>query len=1022
MLSNRLSVVFLLTLWCWAGSGLGAQPAQLDFRHYTTDDGLPSSQTYVVFEDRDGYLWVGTDNGVARFDGYEFKVYDADDGLEDTVVFSVVQDKEGTIWVGTISGKLYYLKGQQFYPFEHNHVILDTLRADRFIQLIDVDDQGRKVYSARAYRTMGRVDTAGQLELFDTDEPCVVYAYPTVHRQTGAYRPVAHTVVVKILNWCKGEPLKFSLWKDGRWVDTATMPPGKFGTKVGTFYFATSWEGNGKQQQAYLTSSKLIWIVEGESRIVSFKQEKYLGRTFALPTKEFGRIWVLEDRGGGLKEVTFGDDNEVTIRQQLSGHSLSSAAYDRNGGLWITSLDDGIFYAPFPDQKVYTRPDVTKNTATTSLAITGDNGLYAGYDDGSIFRLDWQTRDFFQVAHPTDSTGQPLFDLYYDSLQQRVYTPSFSFAHPLADPTNVRRRDAQFYASRNGQGVIVRRFNYSPYTTPDRLYFTSQGTGGVIKLGQPGTAELFSREDNQEFVSVADVCGDYNNHVAIGNLSGVHYYDEATQELFTPANAPSPLRERVDRIRQIRNGAMLYGTRGSGVVYHTADTVFTIRESDGLASDNIRNLYEDGDGNVWVATLNGLTALTFGADHGYRLRTFRRANGLPSEEVFVMEAADNGLWLVTGAGLVNYKVPPRDSLSPQPVIRSIVVDQEVYPDLGRVDLPAGIHDLAISFSTINFRVGDEVRYRYRSRTDQTWQYTTERTVNYPNLTAGSYVFAVESQNQDGVWSDTVRVPIYIPTPWYQRWWAIMLGLLVVIGSIVGYFIIRDRRRRREQDLLLQINQLEHAALHAQMNPHFVFNALNSIQNFVLQNDARQAATYLSRFAQVIRQTLRSSVDGRHALAREIDMLRTYLLLEKLRFKDGFNYEITVADDLPQEQIVLPPLLIQPFVENAIIHGLKGSAAGGKISVDFAGSPKLLRVTVEDNGVGFDTAVTKSAESLGMSITKRRLSMLNDRSLRTSSMKVIPLTDAEGQLCGTRVVLLIRPLTDRSPGKKVTTTT
>jgi hypothetical protein len=339
----------------------------------------------------------------------------------------------------------------------------------------------------------------------------------------------------------------------------------------------------------------------------------------------------------------------------------------------------------------------------------------------------------------------------------------------------------------------------------------------------------------------------------------------------------------------------------------------------------------------------------------------------------------------------------------------VVLNGDEVPDTTSYVFPPGSQDVSISFGTINFVLEDKVPYRYRINEASLWKYSRERTANYPNLGAGAYRFEVQSKNQDGVWSEGAIREFTIGTPWYATVWATIGGGLLLISALSGFFLLRERRKKREQELLFQITQLEHAALHAQMNPHFVFNALNSIQNFVLHNDAKQAATYLARFARVIRQTLRSSVDGRHHLGEELMMLETYLGLEKLRFKDGFSFTIEVDPLLPKDEIVLPPLLIQPFVENAIIHGLKDRKKGGQISVRFTGTTDNLVVVIEDNGKGYTLNDSNKPESLGMDITRRRLDMMNIDQNGASGMEVDPLFSDTGVLRGTRVTLFIRPL-------------
>ena len=649
---------------------------------------------------------------------------------------------------------------------------------------------------------------------------------------------------------------------------------------------------------------------------------------------------------------------------------------------------------------------VTTAETENYWALTEPGSFYAGYDDGSIFRYDKGRARLWDIQQSSLKSDERLYDMFYDSIHSRVYTPNYSFNHPLTPGRKLDSRMISTYELIDDKRHNLTNFNYFPERYPGVLFGVRGRNFAELPLsGGPSTVS--SSNFGLLFNGGQALGVDAQGRRLLGTLHGL--YEITKEGRMIPENlGVEELSGRVVFIKPVNKDGLLFGTRGDGLVYYDQDTSYLVKESDGLASDMIRDLHKSRDGSFWASTLNGLSRISFSPDgRKYELRTFRTENGLPSNEVNQVDTWGEEVWLATSAGVARFYPSPIDSYSPPPTIRQVLVNGEKVESCERYDLPAGQQGVAIRFSTINYLIGNRIHYRYRIADDAPWQYETDRTANYPNLGPGTYHFAVQSQNQDGFWSESTVLDIHVATPWYATWWAWSIGVLILLGALVTYFLVRERRRKREQDLLLQINELEHAALHAQMNPHFVFNALNSIQNFVLQNDPKQAATYLSRFARVIRQTLRSSVDGKHTLGDELDMLRTYLLLEKLRFKDGFNYELTVSADLSLEDISLPPLLIQPFVENAIIHGLKNRKYGGWISIDFTGTPEVLIVLVEDNGKGFNPERAVKSDSLGMDITRRRLDMMNRNIVDRSGMKIEPVLDDDGHVCGTSVSLYIQ---------------
>ncbi len=205
-----------------------------------------------------------------------------------------------------------------------------------------------------------------------------------------------------------------------------------------------------------------------------------------------------------------------------------------------------------------------------------------------------------------------------------------------------------------------------------------------------------------------------------------------------------------------------------------------------------------------------------------------------------------------------------------------------------------------------------------------------------------------------------------------------------------------------------------SALPAQMNPHFLFNSLNSIDSYIIRNESKKASEYLNNFARLIRLILQNSRTNYTSLKDELETLDLYLQMESLRFKDKFEFEISVAEGLDASSINIPPMLIQPYLENAIWHGLMHKDGGGgkvRVRVELAGDN--LVCTVEDNGVGRARAAElnprrsgKNRQSMGMKITEDRIEILNKLYGANTRVQVIDLYDDTGAGCGTRVVLTI----------------
>lgn len=245
-------------------------------------------------------------------------------------------------------------------------------------------------------------------------------------------------------------------------------------------------------------------------------------------------------------------------------------------------------------------------------------------------------------------------------------------------------------------------------------------------------------------------------------------------------------------------------------------------------------------------------------------------------------------------------------------------------------------------------------------------------------------------------------------------------LLLYIGGILValamYFVFRFALNRSRKSAVLEakLAHLERSALQAQMNPHFIFNSLNSIQSYIANNENDKANRFLAKFSRLIRAMLNLSRSQKVTLEEEIESLKLYMELEKMRFKDKFNFEIVVDEDIDTHNIELPPLLIQPYLENAILHGLAQTKSEGRIRLYYIMDGKYLLATVTDNGIGFEQSKkmreeqgTKSLhKSVGMTITQKRLEML-DEGNTDKKVDIQEIKDREGVVLGTKVEVKIR---------------
>jgi hypothetical protein len=321
---------------------------------------------------------------------------------------------------------------------------------------------------------------------------------------------------------------------------------------------------------------------------------------------------------------------------------------------------------------------------------------------------------------------------------------------------------------------------------------------------------------------------------------------------------------------------------------------------------------------------------------------------------------------------------------------------------------------SFEFASTNFSQPQKNEYAYRLQGfDKAWVYLKNRhSASYTNVPPGDYVLEIKS-GREGRWcAPGVRLGIHIVPPFWATWWFRALAVLVIAGAVWRFYRWRIAQIRREEALKTEFNQriarTEMAALRAQMNPHFVFNCLSSINRFILVNKPDEASAYLTKFSRLIRLILDNSRTETVPLNKELDALQLYVEMEQMRFSDRFEYRLEISPQVQTEHVEVPPLLFQPFVENAIWHGLMHKKAPGLLQMRVFYEGKKLCIEVEDDGIGRQRALelkSRSAtvnKSLGMKVTAERLEVINQIYGTHAVATTEDLTDENGEAAGTRV--------------------
>ena len=505
--------------------------------------------------------------------------------------------------------------------------------------------------------------------------------------------------------------------------------------------------------------------------------------------------------------------------------------------------------------------------------------------------------------------------------------------------------------------------------------------------------------------------------IYVGTLNGLYVINKDKSVVYW-GERDRALRKRISAIEQARDGTLWISTYGDGMVtYRNGIRTASYTRRQGLSSDLCRTLTLQ-DSVVWVGTDKGLNKIDL-RDPEDPITIYTVNDGLGSDIINSIFTDGPMVYVGTVVGLSFFNATRVDKTAGcrLALLGLISSGKDRLTDSNSLKLPYTDNNIRFEFAGISYKSSGNIWYHYRLLgLDSAWKSTKESFLEYPTLPYGDYTFQLQAINKFGLLSRMVSLHFAVATPFWRTTWfyAAVLLLFLFLTWLFVTLRIKDIRRRQDEKagLYKRLAETEHIALQAQMNPHFIFNCLNSIQQYIFDQDILAANKYITGFAKLIRATLQNSSKPLISLSDEVAYLSAYLSLEKLRFKDKMNYSIELSPDLDDpEHIFIPPMLIQPYVENSMRHGLRHrKGGGGYIRLNVLQQEDKLVIIVEDNGIGRQKAASYKTrehieyQSKGMSLTADRIRLIKEINGESIKVEVVDLKDAAGEAIGTRVTV------------------
>ncbi|NNK90211.1 MAG: histidine kinase [Saprospiraceae bacterium] len=514
--------------------------------------------------------------------------------------------------------------------------------------------------------------------------------------------------------------------------------------------------------------------------------------------------------------------------------------------------------------------------------------------------------------------------------------------------------------------------------------------------------ELVSNKTSKNIITqIFCLSQDNFETIWIGTLTGLYKIkDYNYEDVSKITDRGLLLNTRINHIVIFDDQGAFLATHGNGLLFNSIDQNHThnLTTQDGLSSDLINRIYLENDSTLWLATNNGLDKLTFEITDSEikakEIQSITTADGLHSNYIYDVIKWRDEIWVATQSG-VNYFKPEDVTVpdyTPPIYFDSIRASGKNILSESMINLDHDENDLNFHYTGVSYRKPTNKEfYKYaliKDKQDTSWVYTNDRSIQFTNLERGNYHFIVMARNKYNKWSEKPAefgftvLPSFFQTLWFKLivGFSLLLTFLTVYRSRIKRLERKEEFRREIDEAEFRVKKAELNALRNQMNPHFIYNSLNSIQNFIFHNRPERANFFLSKFSRLMRTSLDMSKLNLVEIGEEIRFLEDYLALEELRFENKFESTISVSEDIDQE-MQIPPLMIQPLLENAIKHGFKNLKKGGLLDLNISIKDNTLSIIIQDNGSGIPATAEgndriENRKSFSTNIIKDRLKVIN----------------------------------------------
>ena len=913
------------------------------------EQGMPSNEVYCIVQDTNGIMWMGTDEGLVKYDGVKPKLIVPSDKPRISVLRLYLDPKE-RIWISTYRHGLFYVRNDSLIEPKFNSELLRGI-----------------AYNQRSY-----------VRSFEIDQHDSLY-FTLFSGGDFFFKTHVNSSTVQKINLEKGPRLSLFLVE----ITQGKTILGRSTSKEDYWKFKNSqdYQGDhlildGNSQGNYVnygydSESRLYWLGKSiyhlDVKIDSIVVPSPINQIF----KDTDNIFVSTNKGlyhynhlGGrlkLKAIYFKD------------YFISRVLKDAEGVYWITTVGQGCLkLLSFKERKFLlpTNLDLIKNYSQVHLT---QDAAYV-LNNNEILRyslLDPAHKEtLFNFTH-NDHSVNVLWDIdngfrySYKDGQDFLKLP-YCLGLGSWTPNSSKRSKLCFKGPQT-----ARQINRLVKGDNDTFYYLS--TKGFAVLAN----DSIIYDSHPEFFLKNTLCllPLENNQLYLGCNDGLYLYDLANNsytQLF-----PKKLNSAINTLVRGQNDRILIGTNGSGIGLLTADSL-TMKPLGTSPHSNVIFQIIPHDNNLWLRTQKEIFILDLHNPNENLTKARLPHKQLEKQALHALLFVDRTPYVVTKEGIFSID---SNTLN-YPFSNSFKVS-EVYVNedrLGATDLrdaqlayDENSIEVYLKLKTLHNNQNNRIKYKLKGLSEK-WITTSTKNIKFLGLAPGSYTLVAAAESAIGQWSEPKKILSFtIQKPFIETWW---FKIGVTLGVVALFFIAFKIGRivtQREKELL----HANISALKRQMNPHFILNALGSIRYYQNQRDLKNAENYIEKLIDLFRGIVYSTDRKRVLLSEELRQIKSYVALEKARFGSKLRFELNVPEELNPDKLFIPPMLLQPLVENALEHGLR-DVASPVLEISIKLKNDILEVVIRDNGPSMEFKNLRSSSqsnSIGISNVKQRIDLI-----------------------------------------------